>query len=326
MELIHSTNALDEAGRLSAVARSGLLDPNTDEAYRPITTLVRSVFDAPIAFVSSIDATRQRYKCAFGVGVTDLPRETTFCNDVLRTSDIVVIEDAPHDPRYRAHELVVGPMAIRSYLGAPLISPDGFVVGTVCVADVKPRRFADHEVTIIRQFADVVLDQSELLQIADHDSLTGAWTRRAFLQAVSREMARARRYGEPASIALFDLDHFKRINDGFGHRVGDLVLRTAVSACQARMREEETIGRLGGEEFAVLFVGTGLSAATAAAERLRLGMEAARVLERPGLGFTSSFGVAELNSAMERPEDWIEAADRALYRAKANGRNRIETA
>lgn len=92
------------------------------------------------------------------------------------------------------------------------------------------------------------------------------------------------------------------------------------------MREEDTLGRLGGEEFAILLVGADASAAVAAAERFRKGIEAARVLAAPHLHFTASFGVASLGPAMTRAEDWIEAADRALYRAKDAGRNRVETA
>lgn len=322
--MLDRINKADEAGRLSALQRSGLLDEGTDEVFRPVASLLRTVFDVPIAFISTIGASRQRYKCSIGLDIAELPRETSFCNTVIEKADIVVIENAETDPRFHDHPLVVGPMAIRSYLGAPLISPDGYPIGTICTVSREPRRIGERDVSIIRQFADVVTEQTELLQIAERDTLTGAWTRRAFLRAAEKEMARARRHGEDAAIALFDLDHFKRINDGFGHRTGDAVLTTAVSACEARMREEDTLGRLGGEEFAVLLTGADTSAAIAAAERLRKGIEAARVLAAPHLHFTASFGVASLDGDMARAEDWIEAADRALYRAKAAGRNRVE--
>lgn len=315
-----------EAARLSALARSGLSDPATDEAFRPVTTLIQTVYDMPIAFVSTVGETRQHYKCSFGLDVRDLPRDATFCEAVIEGADIVVIEDAPNDPRYRDHPLVTGPMGLRSYLGAPLVSPDGFAIGTVCVAGTAPRRFDARDIQMLRQFATVVIDQSALLQIADRDTLTGAWTRRAFLKAVSREMVQARATGEPASLAVFDLDHFKRINDGYGHRVGDLVLKAAVEICQARMREEQIIGRLGGEEFAVLFSGASLAAAGKAAERMRGGIEGLHLRDPSLPNVTSSFGIAELEPGMARSEDWIEAADRALYRAKAAGRNRVETA
>lgn len=324
--MLEHTRTLDEVGRLSALSRSGLLDPDTDEIFRPITILLQSVFEAPVAFISTIGASRQRYKCSIGLEIDDLPRDLSLCNSVIENATIVAVEDAPNDPRFHDHPLITGPMAIRAYLGAPLISADGYAIGTICMIDKKTRRIQARDIEIIGQFADVVVEQTELLQIAERDFLTGAWTRRAFLQMVSKEMARARRHGEDAAIAMFDLDHFKRINDGLGHGMGDTVLKTTVAACEARMREEETLGRLGGEEFAVLLVGTDLVAAIAAAERLREGIEASKVLEAPHLHFTASFGVAALHDGLERAEDWIEAADRALYRAKRAGRNRSEAA
>lgn len=158
----------------------------------------------------------------------------------------------------------------------------------------------------------------KMQQLADTDALTGCLSRRRFLEEVESMLAA----GRTGSLILFDLDNFKRINDTFGHATGDLVLMRIVQRTQHNLRSQDLLGRLGGEEFAVLLPGLDLEAARSLAERLRLAL-AARTDQGPTA--TASFGVVEA-AAGERAQTLIERADRALYRAKREGKNRVAVA
>lgn len=324
--MLHDHKLSDEAARLAAVERYVILDTPPEPEFERLAELLKQIFQAPLVVISLIDDRRQWYKARVGIDAWEISRELAFCDYTVRQRDVMVVEDAREDPRFAGHPLVIGEPHIRSYLGAPLTSPDGYNVGTICIVDMKPRRFSDNEIEMLAKFADVVVSQFELRRIASRDGLTGALTRRAFEDAAAKELARFSRHGAPAALALFDLDHFKTVNDRYGHGIGDAVLRRAVEACHDIMREEEVLGRIGGEEFALLFVNTDGTAAVQAAERFREAIEAARIREVPDLAFTASFGVADCRPEVSTVADWLERADRALYEAKGAGRNRTARA
>ncbi|MFC4929724.1 GGDEF domain-containing protein [Massilia sp. GCM10023247] len=159
---------------------------------------------------------------------------------------------------------------------------------------------------------------------ADHDHLTGAASRRAFFALAGHAHARAQRASAPLALLLFDVDHFKRINDSHGHGVGDQVLRDIVARTQATMRGIDACGRLGGEEFGVLLPDADAQSALAAAERLRSTLDRAwpRAAPATDVHYTVSIGVAVLEEE-ETIEGLLARADAALYQAKAGGRNRV---
>jgi diguanylate cyclase (GGDEF)-like protein/hemerythrin-like metal-binding protein len=155
---------------------------------------------------------------------------------------------------------------------------------------------------------------------ADTDALTGVQNRLGFEAALGKELGRSRRYGHPLSVVMLDLDHFKRVNDTFGHGAGDQVLVGVARILETNVRDSDTVGRLGGEEFMVLAPGTPGRGGIQLAEKLR-----ALIAETPlgpaGL-VTGSFGVAELRPG-ETAEALLARADQALYAAKSGGRNRV---
>lgn len=160
-----------------------------------------------------------------------------------------------------------------------------------------------------------------LEQLASTDLLTTAWNRRHFEQAVDGEIERSNRYGHPVSLLLLDIDHFKRVNDTFGHPVGDQVIREIANCIRSVIRLSDSLTRWGGEEFIVLMPNTGISSAFVLAERIR---ECISTHEFDGIGpVTASLGLAEYVPSGTR-EDWLDRADRAMYRAKDKGRNRVE--
>jgi diguanylate cyclase (GGDEF)-like protein/PAS domain S-box-containing protein len=157
------------------------------------------------------------------------------------------------------------------------------------------------------------------------DSLTGSAMRRYFQEVANLEFSRIHRYGGSLSVLMLDLDHFKKVNDSHGHHVGDLTLQKLVQVCNGILRQEDLIGRLGGEEFAILLIETGIEKAFEVAERLREAVAAAEVLlvNRPPLRFTTSIGVSTMEEGDPGIEVILKRADQALYRAKNAGRNRV---
>ncbi|MGJ3523304.1 sensor domain-containing diguanylate cyclase [Nitratidesulfovibrio sp. D1] len=168
--------------------------------------------------------------------------------------------------------------------------------------------------------------QERLRELATTDGLTGLANRRRFLEALEHEVQRHRRYGTPLALVSIDVDRFKRVNDTWGHAVGDAVLRALSAICRAEVRDVDTVGRIGGEEFAVLLPDTAPEEAMAVAERLRVAVQAAPLLTAAGpLSVTLSLGVAA-SPPCDGADALLREADRALYRAKARGRNRVEQA
>lgn len=156
------------------------------------------------------------------------------------------------------------------------------------------------------------------------DPLTGAVNRRQFSEAAAAEKARTIRYGRAGAMILFDLDHFKKINDTFGHAAGDAALCEVVAVCAEEIRRIDVLARLGGEEFAVLVPETSMDEAVALAERLRKRIAAIDLAVPQGsLRVTASFGVAPLPPDDGSWEASSAAADSALYRAKQSGRNQV---
>ena len=159
-----------------------------------------------------------------------------------------------------------------------------------------------------------------LRTLASHDSLTGALNRGAFEQRLDAELARARRSSTHLSLVIFDVDHFKRLNDSFGHAAGDAALRAIGDIVAAGMRRSDVFGRLGGEEFGLLLPDTGIAGAATVADKLRRRLAAPTAGQRP---LTVSFGVAEVHGGASTARAMFDDADRALYAAKRAGRDRV---
>ena len=186
-------------------------------------------------------------------------------------------------------------------------------------------RFARLSARLRREVKMRTVLQAKLQSQVQVDYLTGLATRRHFMTQASEEIARARRYGLQLSLCMLDLDRFKTVNDTYGHKAGDKVLKRFSEICLASLREIDIAGRLGGEEFAILFPETGLDQVRLVVERLRERLANERVPLDDGvvLQFTVSIGVALLEASDEGLDSLMARADRALYAAKHGGRNRV---
>ena len=157
------------------------------------------------------------------------------------------------------------------------------------------------------------------------DELTGLNNRRAFTELCGRALEQARRYARPLSLVMLDIDHFKQVNDTYGHAAGDRVLQALAEAIRGTAREADIAGRLGGEEFAVMLPETGGVEATTLAERLRTVVAGLRVPhDNATITFTCSLGLATRNDDVAVLDTLLNRADQALYRAKNSGRNRVD--
>jgi len=162
----------------------------------------------------------------------------------------------------------------------------------------------------------------ELDRLASTDKLTGAWNRRRFEETVETEMDRLRRYGQRLSLMILDVDHFKKINDLYGHPVGDQVLVDLSNTIRSSLRASDSLTRWGGEEFVILCPNTTVSIVSKLAERLRKKIATVNFQEVGSI--TVSFGVAECGPS-ETWEQWLHRADEALYLAKSGGRDQVKT-
>lgn len=182
------------------------------------------------------------------------------------------------------------------------------------------------QISLLRQLRE---RQVELEHLSGTDGLTGLNNRAAFFARLEAELARARRHGQAISIAMLDVDHFKRINDTFGHVAGDTALRQLSTCLRTLLRVDDVPGRYGGEEFAVILPHTTLQQASVVAERVRVGVHAIAIgtptSTLPALPFTVSIGLAQ-HDGHETADQLVARADVALYQAKHGGRDQVAAA
>ncbi|MBV8448666.1 MAG: sensor domain-containing diguanylate cyclase [Hyphomicrobiales bacterium] len=312
-----------ERERLAALYRYDVLDTPPEEAFDRITRLTKRVLQMAIVTVTFIDSHRQWFKSRQGIALTEALRDTAFCSEVIKHDEILIVEDALSDPRFATHPAVVGEPHLRFYCGVPLKTRDGHAIGTLCAIDLKPRHLEPDEMSLFADLGHLVMDELELRLVASVDSLTGTLSRRTLRREAARDFLHARRQKQELSCIVFDVDHFKRINDTYGHVIGDYVLQELVSICQRNLRATDYIGRIGGEEFMIMLPQTNDKAAFEVAERLRGAIEQAEFKTRSGpLKVTVSFGVANSDKSVADIDALLRRADVALYGAKRAGRNR----
>jgi diguanylate cyclase (GGDEF)-like protein len=177
-----------------------------------------------------------------------------------------------------------------------------------------------------RSLLSLQMARRDMQRLAISDSLTGVMSRRGFLESAEREFTRARRYQRPCAVLMLDLDHFKRINDTYGHATGDSVLRECAAAWTRLLRDQDVLGRVGGEEFCAVLPETNSLQARQAAERMRVAVANLKFQGDDGpFAVTVSIGSTDVLAGDERLEQVMERADRALYLAKQGGRNRVES-
>lgn len=239
---------------------------------------------------------------------------------LLKNRAFTIWEQRPYIFKFRNYRPITG-VADYMYQNSTIF-PITDVRGTVT-----------HLCMIIYDVTDVAISRLELesmngqlRQLSKTDFLTELNNRGTWEQSLQHEFKRAKRSGHSSCLLMCDIDHFKRINDTYGHAAGDVVIKQVAHAVKKNLRETDIAGRYGGEEFAVLLVDTTADQAQYFAERLRKTVENMQMeFNQQLLKATISIGIAQFNPEMAEYRQWIELADKGLYTSKADGRNRITT-
>ena len=340
----HNNSAHYEERRLAALAAYHILDTPQEGAFDDITKLAALICDAPIAVINFIDRDRQWFKSVLGLKVRETPLDISICVHVILQPDLFVVPDTRLDSRFANNPLVSGEPKLRFYAGALLKCAQGYPLGTLCVLDYQPRDLNEQQRFALTALADQVMSQlellrihkkqaaliqelqvaqTELLQLASTDPLSGLLNRRAFEQCLSRELALIKRGAAAAALVMIDFDHFKRINDDFGHDTGDQVIMRFADIFRRVFRESDVISRWGGEEFVVLMPITSEAEAVQAVARLHKVLTEAPLIyaDQQPVFITVSSGISCLTASSELEES-LRKTDKLLYMAKRNGRSR----
>jgi diguanylate cyclase (GGDEF)-like protein len=319
--MVHTDTASGDAP--DTAHQGGILEAPAEESFDRMLRLAETALCTPIVLMFFGGRHHQWLRSSKRLDPVTDPRLTLLCDYAFEENDFCVVSNTLEHPAFHNNPLVIGEPNIRSYAGVPLRRQNGLKVGSICAVDHKERDFTKDQLNLLGDLAQLMAEQIELRQIATTDSLTGALTRRAFEVEVTREYRRNRRYRRDLSVIVVDVDHFKKINDNYGHAAGDLVLKNVVLQIKQSLREVDFLSRLGGEEFVVGLPETDVKGATIVAERLRETIAGMAVVSNgDSISVTASFGIAGLNRADRDWKQMLGRADVALYRAKQEGRNR----
>lgn len=209
-------------------------------------------------------------------------------------------------------------------VGEEITMADGRALERDYLPIVSDGRFLGH-LWVYRDITERKEREQELRRLATTDTLTGLPNRRYFLERLEQELSRFQRYHKPTALLMIDIDHFKRVNDTYGHAAGDEVLRQFADLIRQSLRKIDMAGRMGGEEFAVLLPGSDLKGARIFADRLRQRVESTACMHgAETLDYTVSIGIAVFNQQDQSSDQPLARADAGLYVAKDKGRNRVE--
>jgi diguanylate cyclase (GGDEF)-like protein len=245
---------------------------------------------------------------------------------VAANAESVLIDDVQLDPRFKL--LPDSESKIRSLAAVPLVTRDK-VVGVMTITASDVAHFTGDSVDLLKLIANTMaldIENIRLRRLSVTDKLTGAYNREYLSTQLPASMQEAQQRSEPLSIAMIDVDHFKKVNDTYGHHIGDKVLTEIAQRLRETSRAHDMLVRYGGEEFLLLLPTANLETAAEIADRVRMEMQNRQIVVGDlKLDIRVSAGVAQHRHG-ETATELFRRADTALYQAKANGRNRVETA
>jgi diguanylate cyclase (GGDEF)-like protein len=264
-------------------------------------------------------------------GSESFPEDQGLSGKVMRSGTTILIRDLIADPNRDDYLHFGDPDPVRSILAVPM-RYRGKVIGMISAQSYIPDVYSPEDITLLEMlasYAAIALENANLFnhiqQLATIDPVSGIFNRRHLFDLGHLEFVRANRFSRTLSVIMMDIDHFKLINDRFGHAVGDYVLSKLAKILRGEVREVDVVGRYGGEEFTVILPETRLSTALDVAERLRRKINSTFQTGEPNSPqITVSIGVAEKSPDLENFSSLVELADRAMYAAKSAGRDRVE--
>jgi len=328
---------------LTSLASSTL---NPKEVLYLIVKKISEILKVTRCSMISINAEDQRY--AQVLSTFEDPSITNIRLDLEKYPEIrnalssrkpVIIKDAQKDPLMKEVKEVITPLGIRSILVIPIFFREE-IIGTMLLRTSRANHaFTKREIRLCVALANasshalynaflfqkLYRENAKLEKLAITDYLTGIYNIRYFYSRLEEEFSRAERYQMPLSCIMLDIDHFKKINDSYGHRIGDFILREFAQIVKRYTRKSDLLARYGGEEFILLLPQTSLKGALIEARRLQKVVREIRFRQlKEGQGITVSFGISCFpDKGVKKSDDLINFADKALYKAKEKGRDLI---
>lgn len=313
--------------RNDAIERLGLLQRAGDPALTGIVRLASYITGGSTAAVHVLDTVRQTRIAAVGAELGEFPREDSMCRLVVDTEESIVCPDAVSDGRFGYSSLVRGEAPVRFYASVPLRTATGTVIGTLCAFDTVVREISDDQLSLLHDLAEQVVSHVELRGIArgvgeaaGRDPLTGAVNSFVLADRLTQAIARGLRRGGNTLVALVDVDDFKQLNDQHGHDAGDHVLLSVVERLSETLRAEDTVARVGGDEFVVVAeIDARPEAAPAVVDRLQRAVEHPFWYVDRDLDVSVSIGWT-LTEPGEDMSTLLRRADAAMCEQKVAGR------
>lgn len=323
----------DEEDRLKALYSYQLLDTESEQEYDDIAMLAAQICGTPIANISLIDKNRQWLKSTVGFEEREMPREIAFCSYTIDNRDgrSMVVNDTLEDERFSQNPLVTGDPNIRFYAGAPLITPDNFALGALCVIDREPRQITDEQLKALEALARQVTLKfelrrtSSLLKSANEelqnlsltDDLTGLYNRRGFFFHAEQQLKlfRSRKSeDEGLWLMMIDLDGLKKINDTYGHEEGSFAIKKAGELLRGNLRDADVVARFGGDEFVAMMINVADSGSDKIHDRIETSFAAYNKTNEKPYKVAASCGMTEIRFDDDSSiEEIIREADALMY-------------
>lgn len=332
----------DEKDRLEALRNLRILDTPMEQSFEKITRLVQKLFEMPIVNITLVDEHRQWFKSTQGLSITETSREVAFCSHAILEDNVLVVNDALNDERFRDNPLVVGNPNIRFYAGCPVRERTNYKVGTLCMIDSKPRTLSGVDLECFLDFGRLVeneLQNYQLLsenQFLSHeiqkikkptsiDKLTRLWNRHGLEEILKHVHAHSESNKKVFLVALADIDHFKLINNTYGTSVGDGVLSEIAKILISSSRSMDAVGRWEGEKFVIIIYGQEPKVMYKVLARMKDNIERTDIDVKNNLiHCTMTIGAAIFNPLHPKKIDELMAeASKNLNKGKQLGRNKV---
>lgn len=306
---------VNEAERMNALRESGLLEIDNYPAFDRLTRLATRFFRVPLAMITLVDDHAAIVKSADG-GTCHPASRSRFV--VIRSSGDapLVVSDTLLDERFADNPQVVGDPGVRFYAGFPLRLRDGACVGSLCLIDYAPREFTAADAAVLADLSALAEDEFAAVSAATTDELTGLFNRRGFNQFAQFALSVSQRRAEPLTLGWLDLDHFKTINDRFGHQEGDKALKAMAALMRSSFREADLLVRFGEMSSRCclripMSFGTGSPCSISWNKRKSI----TRVSCIPG-SLQFSPGLSEFDHHRNDMQAWLKHADAQMYAMK----------
>lgn len=309
---------LDESQRLETLRALKILDSGPEDRFDRLTRMAMRMFSVPISLVSLVDKDRLWCKSAQGIDVSELPRRDSLCGQAILGDELFLVPDANEDERFKNSPLVVNDPYLRFYAGFPLRVSNGHNMGTLCLIDHKPRNLSLEDQELLKDLASMAEHEIAAVQLSTLDELTNISNRRGFLTLARHSLNMCKRNNQAASLILFDLDHFKPINDQFGHAEGDRALIAFSNILKQEFRDSDVFARIGGDEFVALLNGTGEDRMQEVLLRFSTALETYNIQAARGYDIHCSAGyTVKCPDDQTTLEQMIAHADTQMYRQKS---------